>query len=60
MRAEIGAVFEQLQARVRDADGVGESLRFLIGLAGDFAVEREQIVRLPELLSLEDLVFTGF
>ena len=57
---EVGAVFEQLEPRVGDADRVGERLRFLVGLAGDFAVERKQIVGLPELLRFEDLFFAGF
>ena len=32
---------------------------FLSALAGDFAVEREQVVGLTEFLRLEDLVFAG-
>ena len=37
---EIGAVLEQREAGVGDADGIGQGLRFLVVLARDFAVER--------------------
>ena len=58
-RSKLARSSSSVQARVRDADRVGERLRFLIGLAGDFAVEREQVVRLSELLRFEDFVFAG-
>ena len=56
---EIRAVLEELEAGIGDADGVGERLRLFVGLAGDFAIEREQVVRLTQLLRLENLVFAG-
>ena len=56
---EIGLVFEQVQARVVRARCNPRAFATFCRLRREFGIEREQIVRLPELLRFENLFFAS-
>src|SRR5581483_6813140 len=52
---EVGAVFEQLQPGVVLPDVVRERLRLLVAFAVELGVEREEVVRLAQLLRFQNV-----